>query len=255
MPADDRAGPAARGRRRPRRLGQAHRSAASSATRASVPASRSLTSSATETASPCSRGERPVERAGSPGRRRAPGGTASGASGVPVEDASADEVVQARGAGQDDPGADDRPGPHQHALEQRAARAHERVVLDDDGPRAGRLEHAADGHAGRQVDPGADLGARPDEHVRVDHRVLADPRPDVHERRRHDHDARAEVRAGPHGWSRRGRSATAAASTRLGLRTVEQALAAARRGRGTGAPRRGPRRGRRGRGSGRGSPP
>ena len=46
----------------------------------------------------------------------------------------------------------------------------------------------------------------PDQHVRVHHRVLADPRPDVDVRRRHDHDARAEVHAGPDGGAARDHS-------------------------------------------------
>ena len=38
-----------------------------------------------------------------------------------------------------------------HALDDDAARADERAVLDDHRPRAGRLEHAADADAARQV--------------------------------------------------------------------------------------------------------
>ena len=56
------------------------------------------------------------------------------------------------------------------AVEQRAAGADERVVLDDDRARARRFQHAADGDARGEVDPRPDLGARADEHVRIDHR-------------------------------------------------------------------------------------
>ena len=45
-------------------------------------------------------------------------------------------------------------------------------------------------HSGGEVDPlGTDLGTRPDEDVRVDHRVGTDPGPNVDVRRRHHDDA------------------------------------------------------------------
>ena len=56
---------------------------------------------------------------------------------------------------------------------------------------------------GREVDPLADLGARADEHVRVDHRVGPDAGPDVDVRRRHHDDAVAEVRPTSHGRAAR----------------------------------------------------
>ncbi len=175
-----------------------HRRASSSATRASVPASRSLTSSATDADSPCSaanwprsarasrhhdgtrrHGQRRLERTG--------------------DDPLADHVVQARGPGERDTRRDDGADAHQHALEQRGASAHEGVVLHDDRPRARGLQDAADRHARGQVHPRADLRAGAHEHVRVHHRVLADPRAHVHERRRHDHDAGTQVHAAADG--------------------------------------------------------
>src|SRR3954452_20462143 len=62
---------------------KAHRRTSSSATRADVPASRSLTSSATATDSPCSWATPPVIRR-APGTTTAPAGTTSGASEVPA---------------------------------------------------------------------------------------------------------------------------------------------------------------------------
>ena len=84
------------------------------------------------------------------------------------------------------PAAMTAPRRDEHALQQRGLGADEDLVLDDDRPAAGRLEHAADLDPGREVDARADLGARADEDVRVDHRALADPGPDVDERGRHD---------------------------------------------------------------------
>ena len=77
------------------------------------------------------------------------------------------------------------PGP----LGDDAAAADEAVVADHDRRGVGRLEHAADADAARQVDVGADLGARADRGPRVDHRVRAHPGADVHVARHHHHAA------------------------------------------------------------------
>ena len=173
-----------------------HRSASSRATRASVPASRSLTRSATET-------DRPLVAANSPPRVRDPGTTTAprrhGERRLrrAGQHPPAHQVVEPRGPGEDDARPDDRALAHQHALEQRRSGPHERPVLHDDRPRAGRLQDPADRHPGREVDARADLGAGAHEHVAVHHRVLTDPRADVDERGRHDHDPRAQVHAGP----------------------------------------------------------
>jgi hypothetical protein len=81
-----------------------------------------------------------------------------------------------------------------HSLGHDAARAEERPVLDDHGARVGRLEHAADADAAREVDVGADLRARPDGRPGVDHRPRADPGADV-DVPRHEDDARRQERA------------------------------------------------------------
>ena len=142
-------------------------------------------------------------------RRRLRPGTTSGSAAVPwmtrprTRSYSRDVPVSVT------PAPMTAPRPDEDALEQGAARPDERVVLDDDRPGAGRLEDATDRHAGAEMDPRPDLGARPDEHVRVDHRPVADPRADVDVRRRHDDDVRRrDGRRG--GWRcRRGRSAMA----------------------------------------------
>ena len=163
--------------RRGRRLQlEAHRSASSSATRAEVPASRSLTSSAVATDSPCSAANEPASGPRSRHDHRA-GGHDERRLRRPLQDPAADEVVQPRGPGQDDAGPDDRAARDEDPLEQRAAGPHERVVLDDDRSGAGRLEDPADGDAGGEMDARPDLGARADEHVRIDHRLAARPTP------------------------------------------------------------------------------
>ena len=62
------------------------------------------------------------------------------------------------------------------------------------GAACGRLEHAADADPARQVDVGADLGARTHRRPGVDHGVGADPGADVDVARHHD-DARLEEAA------------------------------------------------------------
>ena len=90
-----------------------------------------------------------------------------------------DEVVEPRRPGQRDPRADDRALTDEHPFEQRAPGPDERVVLDDDRSRPRWLENATDGHAGGQVYARSDLGAGPDQDVRIDHRIGADPCSDV----------------------------------------------------------------------------
>ncbi len=75
-----------------------------------------------------------------------------------------------------------------------APAADEAVVLDDHRRRLGRLEHATDADAAREVHVRADLRARSDRRPRVDHRVVPDVRADVHVAR-HQHDAPLEERA------------------------------------------------------------
>jgi len=89
--------------------------------------------------------------------------------------------------------ADDGVVTHEHTFEQRAARTDERLVLDDQRSGAGRLEHATDRDAGRQVDARTDLGARPHEGVGIDHRAAANPGTDVQIGGRHDRDAGLEM--------------------------------------------------------------
>ena len=173
---------------------QAHRRASSSATRADVPASRSLHEQGRGDRQAVASRELAVEGAG-PGDHDGPQRHDQGLGRGALDDPAADQVVQARCPGQRDPGADDGPGPDEDALEQRATGTDECVVLDDDRPGAGRLEHATDRHAGRQMDPGSDLGTGPDQHVGIDHRAVADERADVHVRRRHHDDVLTEVDA------------------------------------------------------------
>ena len=178
--------------------GERHRSASSSTSRASVPASRSFTSSATVTDRPCARARSPSS-ARVPGHDDRPGRDGERRVGRPGVHPATNEIVEPRGPGEHDARADHGAGADQHALEERRPGTDERVVLHDDRPRARGLEDAAERHARRQVDAGADLRARADEHVAVDHRVLADPRPDVDERGRHDDDTGPEVHAGTDG--------------------------------------------------------
>ena len=106
-----------------------------------------------------------------PGTTTAPGGTTSGRSSVPWRTRPRTRSYSARRPGQGHARTDDRDRPDEDALEEGAARTDERAVLDDHRAGARRLEDAADRDPGREVDLGADLGARPDEHVRVDHRA------------------------------------------------------------------------------------
>ena len=76
---------------------------------------------------------------------------------------------------QDDAGAEHRARADAHALDDDAARADERAVLDHDGRGLQRLEHAADADAAGQVHVGADLRARADRRPRVDHRAARRP--------------------------------------------------------------------------------
>ncbi len=205
------------GRRRPRggcstgrrALRDRHRSAPSRATRASVPGSRSLTMTAVATRQAVAARERPAQRP-RPGHHDRPRGHGERGLRRPFQDALADEVVQPRRAREGDPRAEHGFATHENAVQQGAAGTHERAVLDDDRPGARRLQNAADEDTRRKVDPGSDLGAGADEDERVDHRVLADPGPDVDERGRHDDDARAEVDARLGRSFRRARSATGA---------------------------------------------
>ena len=99
--------------------------------------------------------------------------------------------------GQHDVGAEHDLALEVPALGDDRARAEEAAVLDDHGARAGRLEHAADAHAARDVDVAADLRARADGRPGVDHRARADARADV-DVGRHEHRARLDERAAAH---------------------------------------------------------
>src|SRR3954452_1256707 len=81
-----------------------------------------------------------------------------------------------------------------HALDDHRPGAHERSVLHDHRPCAGRLQHAADPDAPGEMDVGTDLRARADRRPRVDHRVRPYPGADV-DVTRHQHDSRREKRA------------------------------------------------------------
>src|SRR5207253_11477035 len=84
--------------------------------------------------------------------------------------------------------------PHDRALVDPAATAHQHVVFDDHGQRPHRLEHAADLDGGGKVYPLTDLRARADERVAVDHRAGVDVGADVHVHRRHADHPRRDVR-------------------------------------------------------------
>ena len=71
------------------------------------------------------------------------------------------------------------------------ARADEAAVLDDHGPRAWRLEHAADPDSARQVAVFSNLRATPYGGPRVDHRPATYASADV-DVTRHDDDTRLE---------------------------------------------------------------
>ena len=75
-----------------------------------------------------------------------------------------------------------------------AARANERVVFDDDGPRTRRLEHATDADPTGEVNVAADLGAGTHRGPRVHHRAGTHVGADVHEAG-HEDDALLEERA------------------------------------------------------------
>src|SRR5579884_1919827 len=95
---------------------------------------------------------------------------------------------------EEDAGADDRPGAHARPLDDHAAAADHALVSDDHRRRLRRLEHPADSHPARQVDVGADLGARAHRRPRVHHGVGPHPGPDV-DVARHEDDAPLEVGA------------------------------------------------------------
>ena len=90
--------------------------------------------------------------------------------------------------------------PDDDPLDDDAARADERAVLDHDGRRLGRLEHAADADAAREVDVAPICAQEPDGGPRVDHGPRPDPGADV-DVARHEHDALGR------GRSRSGRAA------------------------------------------------
>ena len=100
-----------------------------------------------------------------PGHHDRAGGYGERSLDASLEHAAPHEVVEARRAGQGHPGADYRARPNEDTLQERAAGTHEGPVLDDHRPGAGRLQDATDRDPGREVDVGADLGARADEHV------------------------------------------------------------------------------------------
>ena len=104
------------------------------------------------------------------------------------DDLAAHEIGRRR-SGQHRAGADDRAGSDDGAFVNTRVAAHQRVVLDDDGKSADRLDDAADLCARAHVHARRRPGARPDERMRVDERLLANPRADVDEHRRHADDS------------------------------------------------------------------
>ena len=103
--------------------------------------------------------------------------------------------------GQDHPGPEHGLPADADALDDDAARADERPVLDHDRRGLDRLQDPAHAHAAGKVHPRADLCARADRRPRVDHGARAHPGPDVHVARHQDH-ARLEVGAVADGGGR-----------------------------------------------------
>ncbi len=131
-------------------VGQPQRSAASSATRASVPSSRCLTMIAVAIDSavlgrertggdPCAGYD---DGSGRHGQRLVDG---------PIEDLVPRQVVHPRRPRQGDAGTDDRAASDEHPLEEDAAGPDEGPIFDDHRPRARRLEDATDQDAGGEV--------------------------------------------------------------------------------------------------------
>src|SRR5207249_10691118 len=106
---------------------------------------------------------------------------------------SAHHVVHDRRAGEDRGWGEYRALAHDRALVHAAPAAHRHVVLDDHGDRAHRLEHASDLGGCREVHSLADLGARADEGMAVDHRTLVHVGADVYVHRRHVHEALGDI--------------------------------------------------------------
>src|SRR5215212_6751602 len=80
----------------------------------------------------------------------------------------------------------------QNPLDDHCAGADEDAILDDHGPRAARLEDAADPDAAGEVDVRPDLRPGPNRRPGVDHRVRADPGADVDVAGHEDDPARQE---------------------------------------------------------------
>src|SRR3954447_1278166 len=97
---------------------------------------------------------------------------------------------------EDHPFAEHRALTHDRTLRDHRPAADHHLVADHHGRRVLRFQHPADPDAPGEVDVFADLRAAPDRRPRVDHRVLADVRADVHVARHNDH-AGGEVAAPP----------------------------------------------------------
>ena len=165
---------------------EAHRSAASRATRALVPASRSLTSRAVATERPCVVREVARRAPADPGPRRRRRARPAVARAIP-EHAPADQVVEP---------ATSRSGSRRPRSRPRPGRARRRAATLPAPTNASSSTMTGRAPGGSRTPPmvtpaerwtpRADLRARADEDVRIDHRVRADPGADVDVRRRHD---------------------------------------------------------------------
>ncbi len=119
---------------------------------------------------------------------------------APGRDDAPAELLPGLGVDDRDAGVEDHalgqhgPLPHPGALGHHAAAADVGVVAHHDRRGVGWLEHPADTDSSRQVDAGADLGARAHRGPGVDHGVGTDAGPDV-DVARHEDDAPIEERS------------------------------------------------------------
>src|SRR5262249_28118307 len=92
----------------------------------------------------------------------------------------------------------DRALAYDHAFGNLGARADEAVVLQDNGARLQRLEHAADAGAAGDVAVLADLRARADGRPGIDHGAGIDRSAGIDEARHPPHPGRDTGRTSPH---------------------------------------------------------
>src|SRR5262249_53094956 len=106
-------------------------------------------------------------------------------------------IDDARGGPDEDAHGERRAGLADAALDHLAPRTDEAVVLDDDGVRLHRLQHAADADAARKVTVLADLRAGADGRPGIYHGAAVDVGADIHEAR-HQHDVRRDISRAAH---------------------------------------------------------